>query len=234
MTPTPPPSLSGEAAPLAAVHRPAPSRELYDGGNDLPCVALFDASEHGKILVEGAEAVRVLNQIWPAPDQQLLSLEVGSGIEVGLGAVKSTVVYRLRSDQFLVHTPPAYESEVVQRLTRHTEPGAGLITVTPVTHGRAELRLVATAESDRQCDHRCRVLLSRVCGLDFSPAAFPNLTARTTSLAKTRQLVIRKDQDGMLTFAIIGPRSLGAYVLATLAEAGHDLGLVVGGAAVEQ
>lgn len=194
----------------------APPHALHDA----PFVALFDASDNGKIMVEGAEAARMLHQLWLAPERHLAMPEVGTGIEVDLGQV-----YRLRSDLFFVHTPPANEAKVVQLLAEYSQPDVGLITVTPVTHGRAELRLVASAGAE----HRGRALLSRVCGLDFGSVAFPNMTARTTSLAKTRQLVIRRDQDGMLTYAIIGSRSLGAYLLTTLAEAGHDLGLVMDG-----
>ncbi len=191
------------------------------------CTAvLFDASENGKIMVEGVEAAGMLKQVWPG----LLwgggdsDLAIGSGIEVGSGQV-----YRLRSDLFFVHTPPAYVAQMLEQLRRHSQASAGLITVTPVTHGRAELRLVSAeaAHPAEGAESRCRTLLSRVCGLDFGAAAFPDLTARMTSLAKTRQLVIRRDQDGQLTFAIIGPRSLGAYVLATLTEAGRDLGIVL-------
>lgn len=217
MTPTFHPS---PRTPAQSVHGAATSTAVQ-----LTAV-LFDASENGKIMVEGAEAAGMLNQMWPALSAGVghSAWVIGSGIEVGSGQV-----YCLRSDLFFVHTPPAYEAQMLEQLSRHTQASAGRITVTPVTHGRAELRLVSAeaAHAAVGAESRCRTLLSRVCGLDFGAAAFPDLTARMTSLAKTRQLVIRRDQDDQLTYAIIGPRSLGAYVLATLAEAGRDLGIVL-------
>lgn len=170
-------------------------------------LALFDASHHGKIMVEGSTAARLLYGAWETPE-----LRIGAGAEAGPGQV-----YRLRSDLFLVHTPPRARAETSHFLHACAREAAGLVTVTDVTDGRLELRLRGASAAS---------LLSRLCGLDFSAVAFPNLSARFTSLAKTRQLLARRDEDGALCFAIIGGRSLGDYVRATMIQAGYDLGMV--------
>lgn len=173
---------------------------------------LRDASTYGKIMVEGEAAAQMLHTAWAMPD-----LEVGTGAEIGPGQV-----YRLRSDLFFVHTPPGVQSETTAFLGAQAQQAAGLVTVTDVTHGRVELRLAGPDAPD---------LLTRLCALDFGPAAFPHLAARYTSLAKTRQLLLRRDEDGVPAYAIIGGRSLGGYLLATVVAAGHDLGIQTGAGA---
>jgi sarcosine oxidase subunit alpha len=115
-------------------------------------------------------------------------------------------VYRLRRELFFVHTavPPI----------QHTT--TDLITITDVTHGNAELWLVGPRSAE---------LLSRLCGLDFHDSQFPNHTAKQSSLAKTTQLIIRRDVSKLPAYGIIGTRSLGMYLWPTLMQAGRDLGI---------
>ncbi len=167
-----------------------------------PALTLLDASDDGKIMVEGQQAAALMRAAWGIP-----ALAIGAGAEVGSGQV-----YCLRSDLFFVHTPPGIEKEVTRELDARAGEGFGLITVTDVTQGRAELRLVGPASAD---------LLNQLCGLDFRPSVFPHLTAKFTSVAKTRQLVIRHDQDDLLSYAIIGARSLGDYLARVFLAAGQ-------------
>jgi heterotetrameric sarcosine oxidase gamma subunit len=159
-------------------------------------------------MIEGAGADHVLRAAWGTPE-----LAIGAGAEAGPGQV-----YRLRSDYFFVHTAPGAQTETARLLTVAGRETTSPLTVTDVTHGRAEFRLAGPAAG---------AVLSQLCALDLSPAAFPHLTARFTSLAKTRQLLIRRDEDGLPSFAIIGPRSLAAYLLETLLVAGRDQGLAL-------
>ncbi len=173
-----------------------------------PALTLVAASNQGKIMIEGAGAAQMLHQTWQTPE-----LAPGAGAEAGPGQV-----YRLRSDLFFVHTPPGAQTETAQFLAACGRELASLLTVTDVTAGRAEFRLTGPAATR---------VLGQLCGLDLAPAAFPNLAARFTSLAKTRQLLVRRDDGGLLSFAIISPRSLAAYLLETLLVAGRDQGLVL-------
>lgn len=170
-------------------------------------VAVFDASANGKIMVEGRETAAVLKAAWSAPE-----LAVGAGVQVGA----DRWVYCLRPDLFFVHTPPGDEEDAASVLLECMAPGAGPITVTDMTDGLAELQIVGPAG---------RALLSRLCALDFRPAAFPDQTAKYSSLAKTRQLIIRRDLAGILGYSLIGARSLAAYLWETILHAGRDLGV---------
>lgn len=68
-------------------------------------------------------------------------------------------------------------------------------------------------------------LLSRLGGLDFHREQFPNLTAKQSSVAKTRQLILRQDLGKHLAFSLVGDRSLATYLWRTIIEAGQDLNI---------
>jgi heterotetrameric sarcosine oxidase gamma subunit len=158
---------------------------------------LADQSARGKILVEGREAAGLL------------------GVELGIGggaASGGNQVYRLRQDLFFVSTPPGGEGEVLEGL--RAQVAGRHLTCTDLTHGRAELRLVGPAGS---------AVLSQLCGLDLTH--FPDGEARQGSAARTAQLILRRDLGGLPAYALIGARSLGAYLWAALLEAGQGLGL---------
>ena len=165
-------------------------------------VALTDASANGKILVQGQAAGAVLLAV---------SLDVGAGMATDLGHV-----YRLRPDLFFVNTAPDGADSALHSIQIAAPAAAGLVTVTDVTHGRAQLQLVGPNSRD---------LLSRLCGLDFHPAAFPNLAACQSSVARTTQLIIRCDLGQLPVFTLVGARSLAAYLWDTIIQAGRDLGI---------
>jgi aminomethyltransferase len=174
-------------------------------------VALADGSASGKIVVEGQGAEALLQAAWDIP-----SLATGQGI-----AGDAKHVYRLRDDQFFIHLDPGKEDEAIGPLTGGLDGSDKLVTVTDITHGRADLLLLGP---------QCTELLSRLCSLDFHPNQFPDLSAKQSSLAKTRQLILRHDlkpPDGsqIPAFSLIGPRSLAAYLWQVILEAGHDLDL---------
>jgi len=173
---------------------------------------LIDASARGKLFIEGEQATQVMQELWATPN-----------MAIGAGAVISTgTLFRLRLDLHLLFTEPGAEIEAMQALeaakTEH------LLTVTDRTHGQAMLLLVGPAS---------REVLSRLCGLDLHPSAFPNLSTQTSSVAKTRQIIIRQDVGDLPVFALIGAGSLAAYLWKTILVAGRDLGLIpVGQAAL--
>jgi aminomethyltransferase len=179
-------------------------------------VALADMSANGKLLIEGESAGKLLQATWNLPE-----LAVGAG-----AAISDGLVFRLRSDQFFLNTPPGDEAKTLQHLTHKLAAQSEFVTLTDITHGQAELRLCGPNSSE---------LLSRLCGLDFHPESFPNMTAKQSSLAKTRQLIIRRDLDQLPAYTIIGARSLVAYLWGTILEAGRDLAIrPIGQAALEK
>ncbi len=166
-------------------------------------IALADETPNGKLLLEGDQAESVLIGAF-----DLGSLKINEGRDG---------IYRLRGDLFFISTPPGKEVSAQKKLATGSAASEQFVTVTDITHGRAEIRVIG---SDSQA------LLSKVCGLDFHLSAFPNETAKQSSLAKTTQLIIRRDIGELPAFSIIGAQSLGPYVWDTVMEAGREFGLV--------
>jgi sarcosine oxidase subunit alpha len=167
-------------------------------------VALADVSDRGKIFVEGQTAESILS----LPK----SLAVGEGLEQN-----GRTIYRLRADQFFVSTTADAVELVTAELTAAAQNATGLVTVTDVTHGRSQLLVVGP---------NAAVLLGRLCGLDFHDSQFPNLAARQSSVAKTRQLILRQDYGSLRLYSLIGSRSLAAYLWKVTLEAGRDLSII--------
>ncbi|MBI1928027.1 aminomethyl transferase family protein [Candidatus Poribacteria bacterium] len=189
-------------------------------------VALADETSNGKVLLQGVQVEAVLQEAFDLP-----TLAIGAGVTIRGGEEerKDTHhsplhVYRLRNDRFFISTPPGGEDAALEKLTETMRASGHFVTVTDVTHGRTEIRAIGPAS---------RELLSKVCGLDFHPSAFPNSGAKQSSLAKTTQLIIRRDISELPAFSIIGARSLGAYVWDTIMDAGREFGLApIGWAAI--
>lgn len=161
-------------------------------------VALADETANGKLQVEGQDA----ETVW-----ELQEVEIGAGV-----AVDSERVYRLRGDCFFVSTSPG--RDIAVRRTLMDRASGRFVTVTNLTHAWSEIRVLGPYSPS---------LMSRVCGLDFSDAAFPDGAAKQTSVARTTQLVIRRDAVDLPAFSVLGARSMAAYLWEILMEAGADL-----------
>jgi heterotetrameric sarcosine oxidase gamma subunit len=167
-------------------------------------VALADRSAWGRVTIAGAGSEGLVRRIWNAT-----ALPVNRGEAVAAG-----YVYRLRHDRYFLSTPPGRAADAIIMVEGAVAAADGLITVTDQSHGQAELWLVGPMAS---------TLLGRLCGLDFHPTQFPNLCARESSVAKTKQLIVRRDVGAVHAYALIGARSLGAYLWQTIITAGQGL-----------
>jgi heterotetrameric sarcosine oxidase gamma subunit len=181
------------------------------GIEDKPTVAhqgvfVVDESHRGKIMIHGESGDRAVASL-NAPSPQL----VGHGI-----IAENLIIIRLRRDQLFINTPPGEEQEILNRLTNSLTAIGPTVTLTDMTQGRFQLRLVGAASSR---------VLGRICGIDFHPENFPNLTAVQTSVAKTTQLIIREDAGGVVSFSIIGARSLAEYLWTILMDSGQNYGI---------
>lgn len=166
---------------------------------------LADCSANSKFLVEGEFAEALLEEQWQTP-----ALPVGQGAVSG-----NSCIIRLRADQYLISTSPGDEAK--RRLIKHDlKSTASCITITEITHGRFELRLVGPASTE---------LLSRLCGLNFDDDYFPNMSASQSSVAKTRQLILRRDLPQLRAYSLIGDRSVAEYVWGVIIDAGTSLGI---------
>ncbi len=169
-------------------------------------VALTDLSANGKITIEGHQLEALTAAVW-----QATAPAVGAG-----AAADKAYLWRLRPDHLLVTTAPEDVVATLTRLNRAAAALDGLLTITDLTHGRSELWLVGPASAE---------VLGRLCGLNFGPAAFPNLAVRQSSVAKTAQIILRRDIGQTPAFALLGAASLGAYLWETVMQAGQDVGL---------
>ena len=174
-------------------------------------MALGDETPRAKLLAQGDEAAAVV-----AAATGLAAPGMG---EVSGGRVTAC---GLRPDLLLAAAGPGEGEGILKSLEQAAAAASGLVTVTDVTHGRFEYRIVGP-ESPR--------LLSKVCGLDFDDDAFPDHRCRETSVARVKALVVRADAGGRPAYRVLGGRAPGAYVWDTLMEAGAEFGIAPIGAA---
>ncbi len=170
-------------------------------------VAVADATPNGKLMVRGSQAQEFLNKVIGLP---LIAVNTGREI-MGMR------VYRLRNDLYYISTLPGNEADINKKLQEKANETDKFITITDVTHGRSEILIVGPNSPE---------LMSKLCGLDFHPYAFPNETAKQSSLAKTTQLIIRRDNKKLPAFFIIGATSLGEYLWNIIIEAGREWDLI--------
>ena len=182
-----------------------PNREVTAASG----VVVADESANGKLLLQCQSAEAIIHLVFAIEPP-----EVGKSV-----AAEGSAICRLRRDLFFISTGPADARGIQARLQTATPPDSPSFhfTVTDVTHGRCELRLVGP---------RSRELLSKVCALDFHSGRFADGDVRETSVAKTKQLVIRRDIGEETSFSIIGGRSTGAYLWDILLQAGAEFALV--------
>ncbi len=167
---------------------------------------LADVTPHGKLQIEGETAFEALRAAFSEAPEAVLA---GTRGPVGH-------LVRLRPDLFYLSTPPGREAEAQAQL-ENTIAALGLfVTVTDLTHGLADLTLIGPAGA---------AVLSQLCGLDFRDAAFPNLAVRQSSVAKTRQMIRRRDFGPLPSYSLAGEQSVAAYLWEALTNAGHEHGL---------
>lgn len=170
-------------------------------------LALADDTPRGTLRVQGETAAECTRQaLGTAPDAVGAIVTDSAGVEIA----------SLRPDLYHIGTATAARAEVQERLKVSAQAQQENVTVTDITHGRFELRLVGPAAAE---------LMSKVCALDFDDSVFPSGTAAETSVARTRQLILRVDVGPLPAYRLLGGRALGVYVWDTLMEAGRELGI---------
>ena len=167
---------------------------------------LADVTPHGKLQIEGEAAAKVLAAAFGQTPEA-----IGAGLAVSTGQL-----YRLRPDLCFLTTTPGGEGGAKAQIEAACALSSAFVTVTDLTHALAELRLIGPASAQ---------VLAKVCGLDFREAAFPHQTAKYSSLAKTRQLILRRDFGPLPAYTFLGDASLAAYVWGVVMEAGREFGL---------
>jgi len=115
---------------------------------------------------------------------------VGDVIEIADGLIAQP-----RGDQyFLLNTRPKIVS---------SSDCDSVLTVTDMTHGYGHLLLIGQDAAQ---------VLSKICGLNFADAAFPNHHIAQSSLAKVRASIIRHDRDTLTAYHILVAYPIAEYV----------------------
>jgi heterotetrameric sarcosine oxidase gamma subunit len=120
--------------------------------------------------------------------------------------------------------PPGSEARILAAQTR-SEVGDELVTVLDVTHGGALMRLTGGDAPS---------VLAKLCAINLSETATPDLAAFRSSVAKTVTEVVRDDVRGRPSYLLHCDRSVGQYLFDCVLDAGREFGIDVVGWAAEQ
>lgn len=183
-------------------------------------VIVMDMSFMGKLLVQGEDAGRCLNQI------------SGNQVDGPTGIITYTqwlnengkleadvTVTKLASDRFLVVVTDTMVRHAHTWLKRQIPPDAR-VAVTDVTSGYAQLNIQGP---------RSRALLQQLTGADLSNAAFPFRTAREIDIGFARVLCIRITYVGELGYELYVPAEQAVHVYDRIVAAGGAFALVHAG-----
>ena len=187
------------AAPLAGTASASgEKRQISHLGES---VGLTIIADQGLLHIRGQDSRAMLQTVYGVE-----MTTVGSVARVSDGPLAC-----LRSDEFVLVTPDIHDA-----LTRlQSAASANLFTLTDITHGRSIILIAGARATD---------VLAKVCGLDFSEKAFPDMHAAQTMLAKVRALIIRVDRDQAPAYHLIVERSLAEYVWEILQDAAQEFG----------
>ena len=169
-----------------------------------PRVTLRDLSGVGVILIQGDVGTALATR-WPA-----LPHAPGQVSEVG-----DALLCRLTpSELYLLSTSPSAPLPPADELNAELSDAGCFAHATDYRHGSAVLRL---SGSDAVGTMR------KICGLDFSDSAFPNLAVRQTSAAKIKTLIVRSDEregeGGGHRYYLVVNRPFGEYMWHTVRDA---------------
>ncbi|MGH7277659.1 MAG: aminomethyltransferase family protein, partial [Candidatus Rokuibacteriota bacterium] len=205
------------------------ARYVYSYGrqNWFPCAAeehravreavgVFDQSSFAKFLLQGPDALRVLdrlcaNEVDVPPDTIVYTsmLNARGGIECDL------TVTRVAEDAFLIVTSAASSTHDADWMRRHLGPAARAV-LTDVTSAQAVLGVMGP---------RSRALLSDLTDADLGNAAFPFGASREIWLAHARVRATRITYVGELGWELYVPTEFAPAVYDALVAAGDGIGL---------
>lgn len=179
-------------------------------------VGLFDQSSFAKIMVQGRDAMPVLNRICSnnidvAPGRIIYTqwLNERGGIEADL------TVTRLAKDSFLVVTGPTTQTRDLNWLQRNTSSDAAVV-ITDVTSSMAVISIMGP---------RSRALLQTLTADDLSNEVFPFATSREIELGYTIVRASRITYVGELGWELYIPTEFAPDVFDRINEAGKAYGL---------
>lgn len=183
-------------------------------------VGLFDQSSFAKFLVQGRDALRVLNRICcneiDVPPGRIVYtqwLNERGGIESDL------TVTRLAETSFMVVTSAAVQVRDFAWLVRHI-PNDAHCHAQDITSGLPMLGLMGP---------NSRALLERMSGEDLGDASFPFATSREIELDFARVRASRITYVGELGYELYIPAEFATHVFDALLAEGRAFGLRMAG-----
>lgn len=179
-------------------------------------VALFDQTSFSHILVQGSDALALLQ--WLSTND--IDVPVGRIVYTPWlnerGGMESDVtIARIADEEFLIVTAAVQRIRDLAWLRMHAK-GAGNVSVTDVSSGYATLSVMGP---------KSRELLPRVSPADFSDAAFPFATAREIEIGYGLALAFRMTFVGELGWELHIPTEQTPGIYDALVAAGRDLDL---------
>ncbi len=181
-------------------------------------VALFDLSSFSKLLVEGKDALSVLNYLCTAN----LDRPIGSSIYCGLlnkrgGYESDLTVFRLAEDRFMIVTGSAQAVHDADWIRKNTPENAN-IWISDVTNAWSVLAVMGPKSRD---------LLQTLTSVDLSDVAFPFATVKEINFGYATVLANRMSYVGEIGWELFVPVEFTLGVYEALHGAGA--GLVDGG-----
>jgi 4-methylaminobutanoate oxidase (formaldehyde-forming) len=179
-------------------------------------VALYDQTSFGKLLVQGPDALTLLQHLC----MRHVDTPVGQMVYTPMlndrgGHESDLTLLRLASDAFLLITGSAQVTRDMDWIRRHMVPHSGVY-LTDVTAMYSVLSLMGPMAPE---------LMARVSPDDVSRQALPLRSTREIDLGHARVRVVRMSYVGGLGFELYVPIEMTRHVYQTLHTAGLALGL---------
>ena len=183
-------------------------------------VAMFDMTPFAKFELAGPGALAALEGLTANDMNKPVGRVTYTSMLTPAGGIKCDLtVTRLAEERFMIVTGGAMGVHDLDWIRTHL-PCDGSVSVADVSSGQCCVGLWGP---------RARYLLSRVCDIDISNAAFPYLTAEPITIAEVPALALRVSYVGELGWEIYAPAEQGLRLWDTLWEAGLPLGVIAAG-----
>ena len=179
-------------------------------------VALYDQTSFGKLLVQGPDALSLLQHLCMRDVDTPVGQMVYTPMLNDRGGHESDLtVLRLATDSFLLITGSAQVTRDMDWIRRHMAPHSG-VNLTDVTAMYSVLSLMGPMAPE---------LMARVSPDDVSRQALPLRSTREIDLGHARVRVARMSYVGGLGFELYVPMEMTRHVYQTMHTAGSALGL---------
>jgi heterotetrameric sarcosine oxidase gamma subunit len=183
-------------------------------------VALYDQTSFGKLLLQGRDALAVLQRLCANQMDVPAGRMVYTAMLNARGGFESDVtVTRLAADRFLIVTGSAQPVRDADWITRHIGTDEFAV-LTDVSAQTSVLSLMGP---------QAAAVMKRVCPDDLSPAALRFAHTREIDLGHARVRAARMSYVGGPGYELYVPVEMARHVYLALHEAGADLGLVDAG-----